>query len=93
MQSYRNSYIAWARGPTQPDAAMLALGLAAYWRSFAKYGNPNTAKHPDAPEWPAYTNGTDSNLVFDSPIRTEVGLRKAQCDVCAKYDMCQGRSK
>jgi carboxylesterase type B len=74
-------------------ASVFEQQMAAYWRSFAKYGSPNTAKHPDAPEWPAYTNGTDSNLVFDSPIRTEVGLRKAQCDVCAKYDMCQGRSK
>ena len=27
--------------------------MAAYWRSFAKYGNPNTAKHRGAPEWPA----------------------------------------
>jgi carboxylesterase type B len=74
------------------SASALERQMAAYWRSFARFGNPNTAKHRDAPDWPAYTNATDSNLVFDSPIRTEVGLRKGQCDVCATNAVCQGRS-
>ena len=47
------------------SAPLLEQQMAAYWRSFAKYGNPNTAKHRGAPEWPAYTNATDTNLAFD----------------------------
>ena len=73
------------------SAPLLEQQMAAYWRSFVKYGNPNTAKHRGAPEWPAYTNATDTNLAFDSPIRLETGLRKKQCDVCKGYQVCQGR--
>ena len=73
------------------SAPLLEQQMAAYWRSFVKYGNPNTAKHRGAPEWPAYTNATDTNLAFDSPIRLETGLRKKQCDVCKGYSVCQGR--
>ena len=68
----------------------LTRAVGAYWFSFAKHGDPNPSRAPGSPEWPAYSNTSDTNLVFDAPIRTEAGLRKAQCDACANTPLCEG---
>ena len=74
----------------QPGSS-LALKMGRYWYSFAKHGDPNLARTlPEMPEWPRYANATDENIVFDEPlIRTEAGLRKAQCELCATTASCQ----
>jgi hypothetical protein len=70
----------------------LTAAIGAYWYSFAKHGDPNIARSAGSPVWEQYSNTTDSNLVFDEPIRTERGLRKAQCELCATTTMCEGRN-
>ena len=76
----------------QQSGSALAQKMGHYWFSFAKYGDPNAAPRtmPGMIDWPRYANATDENLVFDEPeIRTERGLRKAQCERCARTASCQ----
>lgn len=68
----------------------LSQAMGRYWYSFAKHGDPNVARMGGSPRWPAYSNASDHNIVFDKPIRSESGLRRAQCEVCAKTLSCQG---
>lgn len=74
----------------QPNS-LLASKMGRYWYSFAKYGDPNTAPRlAGMPDWPLYHNASDVNIIFDEPaIRTEVGLRKVQCALCANTQSCQ----
>ena len=68
----------------------LTSAIGAYWFSFAKYGDPNVARVAGSPLWERYTNATDSNIVFDEPLRIEHSLRKAQCELCTTTSMCEG---
>jgi len=64
----------------RPEEAALADQMSAYWVQFAKTGNPNLAGLPD---WPAYNEVNDTNLVFDvapAGIHTASQLQKTQCD-------------
>ena len=75
----------------QPGSA-LAQKMGHYWFSFAMYGDPNAAPRtlPGMIDWPRYSNATDENIVFGEPVlRTERGLRKAQCERCATTASCQ----
>jgi carboxylesterase type B len=80
-----NPFIQLSDGGRNP----LSKAMGRYWYSFAKHGDPNVARDPGSPVWPAYTNESDTNIVFDHPIRTETGLRKQQCDVCTKTLSCE----
>jgi hypothetical protein len=63
-----------------------------YHTSFARHGDPNVQKSPDAPDWPPFDNDTSSlgsshggvSLVFALPaaggVRVENGYRERQCD-------------
>lgn len=54
----------------------LADKMLAYWTNFAKNGDPNDKK---LPKWPAYNSSTDMNIVLNSKIKTDTGLRKDFC--------------
>lgn len=79
--------------PQEGPVTNLEAAMGQYWYSFAKYGEPNTGRLAGAPVWPQYTNGTDMNIAFDVPIRTETGLRKEYCDVCAGTTTCLSHSR
>ena len=87
-----NGFINLAR-PSTGDVTELEAAMGQYWYSFAKHGNPNTARLKGTPSWPAYNNETDLNIAFDVPIRTETGLRKEFCDICAKTTTCQSHTR
>jgi carboxylesterase type B len=85
-----NGYGGWTHGHAADAWALLGEEVGRYWYSFAKTGDPNALKHPQAPDWPPYTNATDQNLKLADPISVETGLRKAQCDFCASTFRCDG---
>jgi para-nitrobenzyl esterase len=65
-------------GAAMSDAELaLADQVDGYWFRFAQTGDPNAAA---ALPWPAYTEANDTNIVFDSTITTNVGLKKDACD-------------
>ncbi len=61
---------------TDPDLAMSDT-VDGYWFRFVSSGDPNGA---GAVPWPAYTQASDTNLVLDSTVTTQAGLKKDKCD-------------
>jgi carboxylesterase type B len=86
-----NGFIQLAQ-PSTGAVSELEAAMGQYWYSFAKHGNPSTARLTGSPLWPVYSNKTDLNIAFDVPIRTETGLRKKYCDACAKTTTCQSHT-
>ena len=71
---FRNGFL----GAQMSDAELaLADRVDGYWFRFATAGDPNGNQ---AVAWPAYTEANDTNLVIDSTIATNVGLKKDACD-------------
>jgi para-nitrobenzyl esterase len=65
-------------GAQMSDADLaLAAQVEGYWFRLAATGDPNGG---GALTWPAYTEATDTNLVLDSTITTNTGLKKDACD-------------
>merc|ERR1712159_396043 len=52
----------------------LATTMGSFWKSLAAVGRPGTEA-----QWPAYTNETDSNIIFDSTLSVESGRRAKFC--------------
>jgi para-nitrobenzyl esterase len=71
---FRNGFLG-----TQMSDADLALAdqVDGYWYRFMQAGDPNGE---GATPWPAYAEASDTNLVFDSTITTNTGLKKDACD-------------
>lgn len=53
------------RGESNPDDLKLRDIISSYWVNFAKTGDPNG---PGLPEWPAFTEGDQNVMVFDTKI-------------------------
>ena len=71
---FRNGFL----GAQMSDEELaLADQVDGYWFRFARTGDPND---PSALAWPAYTQANDTNLVIDSTMSTNVGLKKDACD-------------
>lgn len=62
-----------------PNEQKLSNTMTLYWTNMAKYGTPN-GKLDGELEWPAYSAGSDLNMVLEHPARTNVHLDAAQCD-------------
>lgn len=67
--------------PISKKENKLADKMVGYWTNFAKTGDPNDKK---LPKWPAYTNSTDMNIVLNTKIKTDTGLRKDFCSFFAQ---------
>jgi para-nitrobenzyl esterase len=61
---------------TDADVAMSDT-VDGYWFRFARTGDPNGA---GAVPWPAFTQASDANVVLDTTVSTNTGLKKAKCD-------------
>jgi para-nitrobenzyl esterase len=61
----------------QPDELPLSQAMMGYWGGMAASGNPNGMGRF---AWPAYTLGTEPEIVLDLTLSTETELKKAQCD-------------
>jgi para-nitrobenzyl esterase len=66
-----------ARLMTAQDKAMSNM-MSACWVAFARSGRPSC---PGAPEWPAYTSGTDQQMEFGVDIRVGKPSRAKAFDV------------
>jgi para-nitrobenzyl esterase len=51
--------------------------IQAYWRQFAKVGDPNVAGQPT---WPAYTQAGDQNMTLQAASVVNTNLAQADCD-------------
>ena len=58
------------------DTAMSDV-IDGYWFRFARTGDPNG---DGAVAWPAYAQASDTNLVLDTTVTTNSGLKKDKCD-------------
>ena len=63
----------------QPADAALADAMVNLWTSFARTGNPNTARLPTT-SWPAYDLGSDQYLILDHQLAPGDHLEQAPCD-------------
>ncbi len=73
---FRNGYL----GTQLSDAdTTLADHMGAYWfTGLAAKGDPSSGGQPV--QWPAYSLTNDTDLILDSTIATETGLKSATCD-------------
>ena len=71
---FRNGFLG---SPMTDEDLALADDVDGYWFRFAVAGDPSGG---GALAWPAYAPGTDENLVIDSPVATNAGLKKDTCD-------------
>ena len=62
--------------PISKKEIKLSDKMLLYWTNFAKQGDPNDNK---LPKWPAYNSSTDMNIVLNTKIKTDTGLRKDFC--------------
>jgi para-nitrobenzyl esterase len=78
-------------GPVTASMKHLESQTASAWAAMARTGNPN---HKDLPEWPAYTAGNKSVMIFDETSRVEVDpgsdLRKQLVEGALKRGPRQG---
>ncbi|HSQ62053.1 MAG TPA: carboxylesterase family protein [Polyangiaceae bacterium] len=71
---FRNGYL--GQQLTDADLAV-ADTVDGYWFRLAGKGDPNG---DGAPQWPAYSQASDTNLVLDATVTTNSGLKKDKCD-------------
>jgi para-nitrobenzyl esterase len=60
----------------------LSKTMASYWVNFATTGNPNGK---GLPEWPAYSQASDSALEFGDAVKVVSGIRRERLDFMDRY--------
>ncbi len=82
--AYHSGDLAYVFGNTRKiglhwneDDHALSAVMIRYWTQFARTGNPNGE---GLPAWPAYDPQRQATMVFDTPLRTENGVRREKLD-------------
>ena len=63
--------------PTRRAARALATEMRGYWFQMAASAEP---AGKGAFVWPAYEEATDTNIVLDLALSTQMGLKSTLCD-------------